>query len=398
MRLGFVLGGLALATIGVSACGDDGSTTTTTGTGGASGSTTTTTGTGGASGSTTTTTGTGGGGATRPFVYVGTQDGTIEVRMLDRATGALASVTSVAAGTNPSFLAPSPDHRFLYAADEGQDEVAAFAIDSATGGLTELNRKSSEGGGPAYVSVDASGKWVLVANYGGGTVAVLPVLADGSLGDAVDVESPGQNPHLIRTDATNTHAYVPCLGSNLVAPFAFDATTGQLTALATASLPAGTGPRHLELHPTLPVLWVIGELGDTVTTFTRATDGTLTSAGTVTTLPNGADAASNYCADLHLEPGGAFLYGSNRGDDSLAIFSVSPGTGALTAAGHVSTGGSWPRNFGIDPEGETLLVANQQSDEVVAFRLDPSTGALTELVTTPTGAGPSWVGVVTQPE
>ncbi len=396
MRVRFVLGAVALLVSGA-ACGDDGATASTTGAGGASPTTTTTTtGTGGDA--TTATTGAGGAGATRPFVYIGTQDGTIEVRSLDRVTGALASVTSVVAGSNPSFLAPSPDHRFLYAADEGQDEVVAFAIDATTGGLTELNRKSSEGGGPAYVSVDATGKWVLVANYGGGTVAVLPVQADGSLGDAVDVESPGQNPHLIRTDPTNTHAYVPCLGSNLVAPFAFDAGTGQLTMLASASLPAGTGPRHLEFHPTLPVLWVIGELGDSVTTFTRATDGTLTSAGTVTTLPNGADAAANYCADLHLEPSGAFLYGTNRGDDSIAIFSVSPGTGALTAEGHVPTGGAWPRNFGIDPEGQTLLVANQQSDEVVAFRLDAGTGALTELLTTPTGSGPSWVGVVTQPE
>jgi 6-phosphogluconolactonase len=247
------------------------------------------------------------------------------------------------------------------------------------------------------VSVDATGAWVLVANYGGGTVAVLPVLDDGSLGAAVTVEAPGTNPHLIRVDASNDHVYVPCLGSDHVAEYTFDAATGALTSLGVATLPAGTGPRHLELHPTLPVVWVLGELGDTLTTFDVDPAGRLQNPSSVSTLPDGADGASNFCADLHVDRDGRFLYGSNRGHDSLALFTLDPGTGAPTPAGHTPTGGAWPRNFGLDPDGGVLLVANQQSDTIVSFAIDPTTGALTELVTTPVGSSPAWVGVIPQP-
>jgi 6-phosphogluconolactonase len=334
---------------------------------------------------------------TTPFVYVGNGDGAIEVYLLDRATGALAQQDTVPVGEKPSFLASSPDRRFLYAVDEGASEVVAFSIEPTTGGLTELGaRQSSEGNGPAYVSVDATGAWVLVANYGGGTVAVLPVLDDGSLGGAVTVEAPGTNPHLIRADASNEHVYVPCLGSDHVAEYAFDATTGALTSLGTATLPAGTGPRHLELHPTLPVVWVLGELGDTLTTFDVDATGRLQNPSSVSTLPDGADGASNFCADLHVDGDGRFLYGSNRGHDSLALFTLDATTGAPTPAGHNPTGGAWPRNFGLDPDGGLLLVANQQSDTIVTFAIDPTTGALSELLTTPTGASPAWVGVIPQ--
>lgn len=334
---------------------------------------------------------------TRAFVYVGTQEGEIERYELDRATGTLTSLGVTPAGQNPSFLAASPDHRRLYAADESQSRILAFSIDPASGGLTPLNDKSSAGQGPAYVSVDATGKWVFAANYGGGTIAVLPVLADGSLADAVDQESVGNNPHWIRADASNEHVFVPCLGSNYVARFAFDQATGALTEIdPPAPLTAGAGPRHLEFHPTLPVLWVIGELDDTISTFQSGANAALTLVDTDSTLPADFDGDANTCADLHLHPNGRFLYGSNRGHDSIALFSVD-GSGAISPAGHTSTGGQRPRNFGIDPEGTILLVANQDSDEVVTFALDPDTGALTELQTTPTGNGPSWVGVITQP-
>ncbi|NUP06329.1 MAG: lactonase family protein [Polyangiaceae bacterium] len=334
---------------------------------------------------------------TIPFVYVGTEDGTIERYRLDREDGSLEALGSLDVGGNPSFLAAAPDHLHLYAVNEAGDEVIALSIDPASGQLTELNRKSSEGNGPAYVSVDRSGAWVLVANYGGGTVAVLPIQADGSIGDAVDVESPGENAHLVRTDPSNEFVYVPCLGSDHVARYAFDAATGELDELAPpADLPNGTGPRHLDFHPSLDVAYVIGELGDSMTTFATDDTGALTETGSVSTLPNGADADANYCADVHVHPNGKFLYGSNRGEDSIAIFSLDA-SGATTAMGHISTGGEWPRNFGIDPKGGILLVANQHSAGVVSFRVDESTGDLTELGTTATGSGPSWVGVVEQP-
>ncbi|MBL8743094.1 MAG: lactonase family protein, partial [Myxococcales bacterium] len=265
------------------------------------------------------------------------------------------------------------------------------------GALTEIGeRQSSEGNGPAYVSVDMTGQWVLVANYGGGTVAVLPILDDGSLGPAVDVESPGQNPHSIRTDASGTHAYVPCLGSDIVAQFDFDPATGQLTPMANdAVLPNGTEPRHLEFHKTLPKVYVIGEESDSLTTFSVDASGGLIDPVSISTLPNGANAGENFCADLHMHPNGEFLYGSNRGHNSIAGFAVDAG-GSVTASGHTPTDGDWPRNFGIDVEGGILLVANQQSDEVVTFAIDQTTGALTQLITTPTGSSPAWVGVIPQ--
>lgn len=331
-----------------------------------------------------------------PYVYVGTGAGVIEQYLLDRETGALTSLGEVPAGNNPSFLAGSLDSRYVYAVDEGSSEALAFEI-QGDGTLVEIGeRQSSEGNGPAYVSVDSSGKWVLVANYGGGTVAVLPVLENGSLGPAVDVESPGDNPHSIRTDASGAHAYVPCLGSDIVAQFDFDAATGQLTAMANdAVLPNGTEPRHLEFHPTASKVYVIGEESDSLTTFSVDGSGGLVDPVSISTLPNGADPNENFCADLHMHPNGEFLYGSNRGNNSLAHFAVD-GSGSATADGHTPTDGDWPRNFGIDVEGGILLVANQQSDEIVTFAIDEATGALSQRTTTPTGSSPSWVGVIPQ--
>jgi len=387
------------------ACGDDetsgspssSAAASTAGTGASTSATSTGTGGSGATGS-------GGGGGqpveTVPWVYVGASDDSISVYLLDRVTGALTPQGKVDAGTNPSFLAADPEHRFLFAVNEGSDEVAGFSIDPATGLLTALNKKSSEGGGPAYVSVDKTGGWALVANYGGGTVAVLPIGGDGTLGDAVDVESPGQNAHLIRTDPSNAFAFVPCLGSDHVAQFHFDPATGHLDANTPPSVATapGAGPRHLEFNPSQPVVYVINEDGDTVVTYTLDAAGTLTAIDTQPTLPTGADGASNFCADLHISPDGKFLYGSNRGHDSLAIYAVDGATGKLTVAGHQPTGGEWPRNFGIDPAGDILLVANQNSSTIVTFRVEHTAGGLTSLMTIPTDGQPAWVGVITQPK
>lgn len=423
MRLAASLLGLASSLLIVGACGDDtseataasGSTGAQTSSDGSGGETSSPSGAGGdgrggdgpggaggdPSAQSTSTSGTGGDGgsepvATTPYVYVGDGDGVIERWLLDRDTGELTSLGSEEVGGNPSFLAPSPDGTHLYAVDESQSQVMAFAIDTATGDLTEIGtRRSSEGNGPAYVSVDRSGAWVLVANYGGGTVAVLPILADGALGDAVDVESPGDNPHLIRTDPTNQYAFVPCLGSDHVTEMFFDAEDGQLAIHGDALLPEGTGPRHLEFHPTLPRVYVIGELGDTLTTFTLDDQGMLIDPVTISTLPEEDTEGDNACADLHVHPNGRVLYGSNRGFDTIAAFALD-GAGVAAPPTQTSIDGEWPRNFGLDPAGGVLLVANQYTDEIVTFRMDETTGALTQLATTPTGSGPQWVGVVTQ--
>jgi len=334
--------------------------------------------------------------ATVPYVYVGRAGGVIERWLLDRATGELSSLGEVDVGGDPSFLAASPDGTHLYAVDSSASEVMAFSIDVATGDLTEIGtRRSSEGSGPAYVSVDRSGAWALIANYGGGTVAVLPIAADGTLGDAVDVESPGANPHLIRTDPTNTYAFVPCLGSDHVAQYFFNEETGQLALHGNAPVPDGAGPRHLEFHPTLPRVYVINELGDSLTTFTLD-EGLLIEPETISTLPDGQDGSGNACADLHVHPSGDMLYGSNRGFDTIAAFPLD-GAGTASAPTQTSIDGEWPRNFGLDPDGDILLVANQYSDEIVTFRIDARSSSLSQLATTPTGSGPSWVGVVAQP-
>lgn len=377
------------------ACGDDA------GSGGAP-STGTTTSSSSSSGATSTSTGGGGGGgapATVPYVYVGTSADKIFVLLLDRETGALSPVGESDAGSNPSFLASDPEHRYLYAVNEGSSEVAAFSIDSATGELTFLNRVGSQGSGPAHVSVDASGSFVLAANYGSGHVASFGIGADGSLDDGlVSVQYAGENAHLIRHDAYNGVAYVPCLGSDYVNVFDLDPASGVLAALGGAelNLPAGSGPRHLELHPTLPIAYVINETGDSVVVAERTPNGPLLELQTVPTLPGGADPAANFCSDIHATPDGKWLYGANRGHDSLAIYAIDPSSGLLTPVGHQPVGGEWPRNFSIDPQGEIVLVANQQSDEIVSFRIDPATGLLTELATTPTEGGPAFVGVFEQ--
>lgn len=336
----------------------------------------------------------------KPFVYVGGAPNIIQVFVLDRATGALEPRGKIDAGRNPSFVATDPKHRFAYVVNEDSDEVAAFSISARTGELAFLNRVSSEGKGPAHISLDRTGQWALVANYGSGTVAVLPVRPDGSLGAAVDVQAPGAHSHLIRTDPSNRFVFVPNLGSDMVSQFRFDVKSGKLALNSPPKVDTapGAGPRHIEFHPSAPFVYLINETGDSVVvqSLDQAT-GTLSPVQTVTTLPPDFDPAKNYCADLHASADGRFLYGSNRGHDSIVTYAIDAKTGQLTPIGHTSTAGHWPRNFGLDPAGGILLVANQKSGTVVTFRIDPSTGKLTELVKTAVGDGPAWVGVIEQP-
>jgi 6-phosphogluconolactonase len=339
--------------------------------------------------------------ASKPFVYVGGAPATIQTFLLDRNTGALEPRGKIDGGRNPSFLVADARHRFVYAVNEDSDQVAAFSIDPQTGLLTFVNRVGSEGLGPAYVSLDSTGQWALVANYGGGTVAVLPVRSDGSLGAAVDVKAPGIHSHLIRTDPSNRFAFVPNLGSDIVSQFRFDAKTGKLEPNSPPKVDTapGAGPRHIEFHPKAPYVYLINETGDSVVVYTLdQASGTLSPRQTVTTLPVGFDPGENYCADVHASADGRFLYGSNRGHDSIVVYSIDARNGQLALIGHTSTDGHWPRNFGLDPAGGILLVANQRSGTVVTFRIDPSTGTLTELVKTEVGDGPAWVGVIEQPD
>lgn len=327
-----------------------------------------------------------------PYVYVGSYANAIHVFELDRDTGALtARGAPVSAPPSPSFLAVAPDARHLFAVNEadnvdgtGSGAVSAFSVDAGTGALTFLNRVSSQGAGPAHVSTDRSGRFVFVANYNGGSVAVFPVSDDGRLGAAVDTEAHGggAQSHAVVVDPSNRYLFVPNKGLSNVAQYRFDATTGALTpgSPAALALPSGAGSRHLAFHPSLPYAYLINELDDTLSALAfDAAAGTLSVLQTLSTLPDGVDGGDNSGAEVQVAPSGSFVYGSNRGHDSIVIYSVDAATGRLTLVGHQPTGGSTPRSFHIEASGEYMLVANQSSNEVVTFRVDRATGGLSEL-------------------
>ncbi|HEY0170881.1 MAG TPA: lactonase family protein [Pyrinomonadaceae bacterium] len=334
------------------------------------------------------------------LVYVGTyttgaSEG-IYLYRLDLSDGSLKRTGAIAGIRDPSYLTLAPGGRFLYAVNEIEDfggaksgAVSAFAVERKTGALRLLNQTASKGGAPCYVTTTESGRFVLVANYSGGNVAVLPVRADGSLGEAVDVErGAGAGPnrerqeaphaHCVLLDRANKFAYSCDLGTDKVMAHRFDAGGGGLTPNEPPyfSTKPGAGPRHLAFHPRGRFLYLMNELDSTVTALAHdAARGTLRELQTVSALPRDFSGA-NTGADIHLTPDGKFLYSSNRGHDSIAGFAVNPRTGRLRPIGHTPTGGRTPRNFVIDPSGRFLLAANQKSDNIVTFRLDTRTGAL----------------------
>ena len=329
-------------------------------------------------------------------VYVGTYtDGAsrgIHRASLDPASGKATKAVLAAEVKNPSFLALHPSGRFLYAVSE-LDELAgaktgavlAFAIDPKTGDLELLNQQPSEGGAPCHLVVDRGGRNVLVANYGGGTVAVLPIQADGRLKPASSVRThEGQGPqssrqqrphaHGIYLDAAERFAFAPDLGADRVFVYRFDAEKGTLTPHGAATVEPGSGPRHLAFHPGGGHAYVINELDNTISAFSyAAAKGELSPIETVKTLPEGFTGTS-YTAELEVSPDGRFLYGSNRGHDSLVVFRIDAAGGRLALAGHVPAGGAWPRHFTLAAGGRLLLAAHQRSGTVAVFRVDPANG------------------------
>jgi len=257
---------------------------------------------------------------------------------------------------------------------------------------------SAKGDGPAHVSTDRTGKFAFVANYGGGTVAVLPIGPGGALGDAVDTHDHGggnAHPHEVVIDPANKFAFVPNLGLDTVTSYAFDATTGKLTDSGAGPLhaAAGAGPRHMDFHPTAPYAYVIDELNSTMTALSYdAAKGKLTSIQALSTLPAGYE-GQNTCAEVQVAPSGKFVYGSNRGHDSIVTFRVA-GDGKLSLVGHQSTMGKTPRHFQVEPTGRLLLAANQDSGTIVTFYVDAEKGTLTPTGKTVTVDSPEYVGVV----
>ena len=335
-----------------------------------------------------------------PFVYVSGYDSKIRVYRLDPDTGAMTeSVPPVDGGTNPSYLAFAPSRKLLYALREadGDNAVAAYAIDPASGGLTFLNEVGSEGQGTAHIATDATGAWVMVANYGGGTIAVIGTNPDGSLAATAAVESHGEGsqPHQIVPDRDNTHVIVANKGRDDIFVYPFDVGSGALGEPAITKLPAGSGPRHVAVHPDGGHVYAINELSSTITAFSYA-DGALTELETVSSLPQDF-AGDNTGAEIQLDPAGAFLYTSNRGHDSVVVHAVDPDSGKLTLVEHEPTQGETPRGFHLDESGRHLIVANQNSDNVVGFTVDAATGALTPTGVTVQAPSPAFVGVVYLP-
>ena len=338
------------------------------------------------------------------WVYLGAyakgEDQGITLCKLDRSSGKLEKVKVFGGHSNPAFLEIHPSQKFLYAANEMREfkgeptgAVAAFSIDAKTGELAQLNQVSSKGAGSCHITIDAEGRTLFVANYGGGSVASFRIGEDGTLSEAVSFfqhegssvderRQKGPHAHSINVDPANKRAYCADLGLDKVLVYKVN-KKGKLKANDppfTKTQPGG-GPRHLSFHPSGKFAYVNLEMTSKVTVFTHnAKTGVLTEVQTVSTLPKDFT-GNNSTAEIRVHPTGKFVYCSNRGHDSIAVFAIDEKSGKLTFVEHEPSGGKTPRNFCIDPSGDYLLAANQNTNNVVVFRVDAKTGALT-----PTGS------------
>ncbi len=332
------------------------------------------------------------------FAYVGSfttverkarGDG-IHVYRADPASGAWTHVQHVGDLVNPSYLAVSRDERFLYCVHGDGDYASAFSLDRETGRAKLLNRAAAGGKNGVRQAVDPGGKFLIVANYASGSVAVLPIAADGSLQDQHQlldlpgepgphkIEQPGSHPHDVVFDPSGRFVLVPDKGLDRVFVFRFDAASGRLSPAEPDCVKTrpGAGPRHLAFHPKLPVVWVLNELDSTVATCRwDAGRGALTPIQVVTTLPTDFTGYST-TAEIAVTPDGRFVYCSNRGHDSVAAYAADADEGSLTAIGWQLTQGRGPRFIGLDPAGRFLHAANEQGDAIVTFRVDAGSGLL----------------------
>jgi 6-phosphogluconolactonase len=308
------------------------------------------------------------------------------------SSGKLSGPTLAAETLNPSFLAEHPNHRFLYAVNEGGDggnKVSAFAIDPKSGKLTPLNAVSSQGSGPCHLAVDATGKWLAVANYNNGTMAILGINPDGTLVEATKFETHtgtsanpqrqrGPHAHCVLFSPDNRFLLLADLGLDKIFVYKFDPATGVLTPNdpPSASVTAGAGVRHLAFHPNGRVLYSINEIGNTITAFHYdPAKGALDAFQYETTLPEGFKGNSS-TAEVAVNRAGTRVYGSNRGNDSIALFAIDPRRETLSPMDHTSTLGKTPRHFTLDPTGNFLLVANQDSNDITVFKVHPGSGQL----------------------
>ena len=327
--------------------------------------------------------------------YAGEEEPGICLFEYDLTTGEFNKIQELSGHINPSFLAVDAEAGFLYAVnetagfdDENSGSVTSFSIDKTTGKLSFVNRQSSRGAHPCHISLIADGRFVAVANYSGGSVAVFPVLADGYLQPATGfVQHQGSGPHERRQRAPHAHSIYPVnkgpwviaadLGIDKVLIYKIDGE-GNLTpgsATPSAAMEPGAGPRHLAFHPGGKWIYVLNELNSTVTRLLFDNDsGAADVMESTSTLPEGYE-GENFCADIHVHPGGRFLYASNRGHNSIAVFELTH-EGVPVLIGHEPVRGEWPRNFNIDPSGSLLFVANQNTGNIAVFKIDNETGLL----------------------
>ena len=329
------------------------------------------------------------------FMYVGTYTGKgstgIYAWRFNAGTGKLTEIGVAGQTDNPSFVALAPSGRYLYAVNEKRNgTVSAFSVDSATGKLTPLNSAPSRGSGPCHLTVDKTGRTLLVANYDSGSVAGIRIDAEGRLGESSAFDQHqgtggdpkrqrGPHAHSVNIPANQRYAVAADLGTDQLYVYKFDPANGTLTPNtppSTKTAPAA-GPRHFAFHPNQKFAYAINELASTLAAYSfDQNKGTLTEIQSVSTLP--ADfKGENSTAEVVVHPNGRFVYGSNRGHDSIAVFRIDAKTGKLTPAGHASTQGKTPRNFAIDPSGKYLFAANQDTNNIVMFKLNTETGALT---------------------
>lgn len=337
--------------------------------------------------------------AQKYLVYIGTytDHGSqgIYAYNFDPSTNKLTALGLAAATLNPSFLVVTRDHRFLYAINEmdhfqgkSAGAVSAFSVEAATGKLTLLNQVSTRGPGPAFITLDKTERYVLVANYGGGSVAVFARKPDGSIGklttfvrhtgSSVNPQRQGApHAHCIAMSPDNRFAAVTDLGTDQVFVYPFDPFHGTLGKARITHTGPGVGPRHLTFSADGKFVYVINELASTVVAYSfHLQDGEMVPIQTISTLP-ATFKGTNTGAEIVLLPSGKFLYASNRGGDSIAVFAVHPAKGTLSLIETVPTEGKTPRNFAVDPSGQWLLAANQDSNSVYTFHIDPKSGRLT---------------------
>ncbi len=334
--------------------------------------------------------------ATDVFVYFGSHGKGPNVGFslahFNTETGKLTTPVFLEEAVAPAYFILSADQKYLYTCNSAPgSDVSAYAIDPATAKLTFLNKKPSRGGDPSYVSLDATEHFLMVANYDGRSIAVYQILEDGSIGECTAfVEHTGTSvnpirqtqprPHCICVDPSNQFVLVPDLGVDKLYVYRLNQETGALVPNdpAFASVLPGSGPRHVIFDQSGKYAYLINEIGSTIIRYGwDSTSGTLTPFETVSTLPKDFDGTST-CAEILMHPGGKFVYATNRGHNSVAVFLVDEQNGSLTLVQHISTQGKTPRNCEFDPTGKWLLVTNQDSSNAVVFRINAETGLLTQ--------------------